>query len=239
MRTALATFPSASSDKEIRGALTTDPKSKINPATPRLADLVWTRDSIRRRSVTLGGRILIDRHAGQRQTGCGKGSVQGKSVEWQSPENSWIGEVYANGDLVGCLMHGSPVSELPVFDIKLGKWATFTLPQEKRPRDADPVVGTHVACYRLDDCIIAYSGKTHTWDLLAAGAQPAVGDDSILVETITEKSQFSADMGKWVTQEKPRKGENVKGVGDKVSGADLYLTVLKDGRGSALRPDAR
>ena len=30
-------------DKEIRGALTTDPKSKINPATPRLADLVWTR----------------------------------------------------------------------------------------------------------------------------------------------------------------------------------------------------
>ncbi len=30
-------------DREIRGALTTDPKSKINPATPRLADLLWTR----------------------------------------------------------------------------------------------------------------------------------------------------------------------------------------------------
>ena len=30
-------------DNEIRGALTTDPKSKINPATPRLADLVWRR----------------------------------------------------------------------------------------------------------------------------------------------------------------------------------------------------
>ena len=29
--------------EEIRGALTTDRKSKINPATPRLADLVWTR----------------------------------------------------------------------------------------------------------------------------------------------------------------------------------------------------
>jgi protein involved in polysaccharide export with SLBB domain len=28
---------------EIHGALTTDPKSKINPATPRLADLRWTR----------------------------------------------------------------------------------------------------------------------------------------------------------------------------------------------------
>ncbi|MGA2066699.1 MAG: protein kinase [Thermoguttaceae bacterium] len=28
---------------EIRGALTTDPKSKINPATPRLADLTWTK----------------------------------------------------------------------------------------------------------------------------------------------------------------------------------------------------
>ena len=28
---------------EIRGALTTDAKSKINPATPRLADLAWTR----------------------------------------------------------------------------------------------------------------------------------------------------------------------------------------------------
>jgi hypothetical protein len=28
---------------EIRGALTTDAMSKINPATPRLADLVWTR----------------------------------------------------------------------------------------------------------------------------------------------------------------------------------------------------
>ncbi|MGD0899700.1 MAG: protein kinase, partial [Thermoguttaceae bacterium] len=30
-------------DQEIRGALTTDAKSKINPATPRLADLSWTR----------------------------------------------------------------------------------------------------------------------------------------------------------------------------------------------------
>ncbi len=30
-------------NKEIRGALTTDPKSKVNPATPRLADLVWRR----------------------------------------------------------------------------------------------------------------------------------------------------------------------------------------------------
>ena len=30
-------------DQEIRGGLTTDAKSKINPATPRLADLVWTR----------------------------------------------------------------------------------------------------------------------------------------------------------------------------------------------------
>ena len=29
-------------EKEIRGALTTSAKSKINPATPRLADLVWT-----------------------------------------------------------------------------------------------------------------------------------------------------------------------------------------------------
>ena len=28
---------------QIRGALTTDPKSKINPATPRLADLAWSR----------------------------------------------------------------------------------------------------------------------------------------------------------------------------------------------------
>ncbi len=31
------------SGNEIRGALTTSAKSKINPATPRLADLVWTR----------------------------------------------------------------------------------------------------------------------------------------------------------------------------------------------------
>jgi len=30
-------------DREIRGALTTDPKSMIKPAAPRLADLVWTR----------------------------------------------------------------------------------------------------------------------------------------------------------------------------------------------------
>ena len=29
--------------KEIHGALTTDGKSKINPATPRLADLTWVR----------------------------------------------------------------------------------------------------------------------------------------------------------------------------------------------------
>jgi len=30
-------------DKEIRGARTTDPKSKVDPATPRLADFVWKR----------------------------------------------------------------------------------------------------------------------------------------------------------------------------------------------------
>jgi serine/threonine-protein kinase len=30
-------------DHQIRGALTTDPNSKINPATPRLADVLWTR----------------------------------------------------------------------------------------------------------------------------------------------------------------------------------------------------
>ena len=30
---------------EIRGAYTTDPKSKINPGTPRLAEFVWTRGS--------------------------------------------------------------------------------------------------------------------------------------------------------------------------------------------------
>ncbi len=33
-------------DEEIRGALTTDPKSKINPATPRLAPFVWTRAGV-------------------------------------------------------------------------------------------------------------------------------------------------------------------------------------------------
>ena len=30
-------------DKQIHGALTTDAKSKINPATPRLADLIWLK----------------------------------------------------------------------------------------------------------------------------------------------------------------------------------------------------
>ena len=30
-------------DNELRGARTTDPKSKVDPATPRLADLVWKR----------------------------------------------------------------------------------------------------------------------------------------------------------------------------------------------------
>ena len=33
-------------DGEIRGALTTDAKSKINPATPRLADVLWVRAKI-------------------------------------------------------------------------------------------------------------------------------------------------------------------------------------------------
>ncbi|MGA2259206.1 MAG: hypothetical protein ABSG53_31420, partial [Thermoguttaceae bacterium] len=33
-------------DNEIRGALTTDAKSKVNPATPRLADLVWMRAEV-------------------------------------------------------------------------------------------------------------------------------------------------------------------------------------------------
>ena len=40
--TALATCPSTFGN-EIRDALTTSDKSKINPATPRLADFVWIR----------------------------------------------------------------------------------------------------------------------------------------------------------------------------------------------------
>lgn len=54
---------------EIRGALTTDAKSKINPATPRLADLKWTRDrpghvdapghqNVPRRAARAGGPLL-------------------------------------------------------------------------------------------------------------------------------------------------------------------------------------
>lgn len=34
-------------DPEIRGALTIDARSKLNPATPRLADLLWTRAEAR------------------------------------------------------------------------------------------------------------------------------------------------------------------------------------------------
>ncbi|HEV3340250.1 MAG TPA: protein kinase [Pirellulales bacterium] len=40
---------------EIRGALTTDSKSKINPATPRLADLKWTRPRAGGRDVAREG----------------------------------------------------------------------------------------------------------------------------------------------------------------------------------------
>ena len=49
---------------EIRGALTTDAKSKINPATPRLADLVWTRAEATARAAAQ--RIAPpDRHRGR------------------------------------------------------------------------------------------------------------------------------------------------------------------------------
>ncbi len=42
-------------EHEIRGALTTDPKSKINPATPRLADLSWFRVETAEEPKTTGG----------------------------------------------------------------------------------------------------------------------------------------------------------------------------------------
>jgi serine/threonine-protein kinase len=45
-------------DREIRGALTTDPKSKISPATPRLADLLWTRVAAETRHANPRLRVL-------------------------------------------------------------------------------------------------------------------------------------------------------------------------------------
>ena len=50
---------------EIRGALTTDPKSTINPATPRLADLTWTRGGTISTRKSLGPaieRVTVDRN---------------------------------------------------------------------------------------------------------------------------------------------------------------------------------
>lgn len=60
---------------EIRGAHTTDPKSKINPATPRLADLAWTRSKGRRAQLKDGAfgpvfeRVVRNREAIDFDTG--------------------------------------------------------------------------------------------------------------------------------------------------------------------------
>jgi formylglycine-generating enzyme required for sulfatase activity/serine/threonine protein kinase len=71
-------------DGEIRGALTTDAKSRINPATPRLADLKWTRlglaqghdtpsaEAAKRPERSHPNAIADAKTAKQRQEACGK-----------------------------------------------------------------------------------------------------------------------------------------------------------------------
>ncbi len=81
-------------DHEIRGALTTDAKSKINPATPRLADLTWSRDAATKQTTVTTASIaafgpVIERVINFDGDKSCYDFDAGKFIVYNSKEDSW------------------------------------------------------------------------------------------------------------------------------------------------------
>ena len=96
-------------------------------------------------------------------------------------------------------MCGTGISQLILYNGQMGKWSTFSLPRCKRPLRAEIKIGNNVVCYRLNDRIIAYSVPKDMWSALAVKADPAVGDDYVVVTTAATISEFTAERGTWAT----------------------------------------
>jgi serine/threonine protein kinase/protein involved in polysaccharide export with SLBB domain len=150
-------------DNEIRGALTTSAQSKINPATPRLADLVWTRANKERPlSATFTPEAYISRPDPP-------GVVAGEGIAWGTAVRGvQLGirlddqkkSDYRFGDLVGVWIYarntGTQIAKYPTFTG--GVWlpsvsgGSISLPgtvivngtRNHDENDLDPGVSRHV-----------------------------------------------------------------------------------------------
>ena len=154
--------------------------------------------------------IVVSKH-GSRVAAFDKRTGQSKTLN--VPESIRVSDAIMGDDAAACTMSGTPITHLIVFNSQIGKWITYRLPSDVRPltcknmtphpEDAIVIVSDHLVCYQLKDRIIAYSPRKDMWGMLNMNAEPAIGDESINVETATEKAVFTAQSGTWVTTRKP------------------------------------
>jgi hypothetical protein len=138
---------------------------------------------------------------GSRVAGFNKLTGERKSLDIR--RNAWVTEVVVGDNIAACVMSGTPVSKLILYNGRIGAWSTFPLSMRDRALNVCPIVSDHIACYQLKDRIVAYSETTDTWGMLSTDATPAVGDDSVVVNTATETSAFTAKSGVWTTAKTP------------------------------------
>ncbi len=130
------------------------------------------------------------------------------------PRNTRVTNAIAGDDVAVCTMRGTPISQLILYNRRMGKWSTFPLPmcvrpllvqnhESDNPLEACACVGDSMVCYQLKDRAVAYSGTNDKWGVLATNAEPAVGDDFIMVNSAIENSVFTATSGVWVTVKAP------------------------------------
>ena len=140
---------------------------------------------------------------GTRIVAFNKRTAESKSLDL--PENASVTDLFVGDDIAAGVM-GAPHPQAILFNNRIGKWLTFRLPTcdpPLDPRPLVPIVGDHVVCYPLRDRIVAYSAIRDTWGVLVTNAFPAVGDYAVKAETATEKSEFTAQSGTWVTVKAP------------------------------------
>ncbi len=77
-------------DGEIRGALTTDSKSRTNPATPRLADLKWTRPGLAQGSNTAAAEITNQSEQSHPNATAGAKTAKEQKEAWRWREHSGL-----------------------------------------------------------------------------------------------------------------------------------------------------
>ncbi len=157
---------------EIRGALTTDVKSKINPAAPRLADLTWTRrgSPSGKDRFQAGGDLsnpvsnLITNNAGFESPVAGKNSM--RPANWNYWGSVYLSPQYAYSGSQSLVVSGQNSGAYQSFTVTPG--ASYTMSVYAMMPAGNPLTGNLYAELQLlyfdsrGDQISPYTRRTRS-----------------------------------------------------------------------------